>query len=101
MITDLISALRAEQLEGANHAREIAERLDTQIDHLQLQMNDLQRQITDLATIKAWVLDSARVRGEAFDALIGPEAGTIQHGKPPSPPVPAMPPVIEEEENAS
>ena len=101
MITDLISALRAEQLEGANHAREIAERLDAQIDYLQLQMNDLQRQMADLATIKAWVLDSASVRAEAFDALIGPGTGLIQHSKPPFAAVPAMPPVIEEEENAS
>jgi hypothetical protein len=64
MITELIAALKAEQLEGAAHAGEIGERIDEHIAALQSQMNDL-------ATLKAWVLDSARVRAEAFDGLIG------------------------------
>ena len=64
MITEVISALKAEQLQGASHAKEVAERMDNIIEAAQRLMNDA-------ATIKAWVLDEAVARGVALDALIG------------------------------
>lgn len=69
MLTSLVSALAAEKTEGDEFAREMAARLDAHI--------------RDLQTLRAWVMDSAKVRAEAIDALIG-------GGVPPEAPKPAL-----------
>lgn len=69
MLTSLVSALAAEKVEGNEFAADVAARIDAHI--------------RDLETLKAWVMDSAKVRAEAIDALIG-------GGVPPEAPKPAL-----------
>lgn len=63
MMNTIIAALRAEQAEGNTHADQIVERIDAHI--------------RDLETLKAWVLDGAKVRSLSIDSLIsGPTDAT-------------------------
>lgn len=57
MITTIIAALTAEKREGNDFSAELIERIDAHI--------------RDLETLKAWVRDSARLRAEAIDSLVG------------------------------
>ncbi len=60
MLTQFAAVLAAEQREGNLQAEEFVARLDAHI--------------RDLETLKAWVLDSARLRSQAIGSLIGDEA---------------------------
>lgn len=60
MLTQFAAVLAAEQREGNLQADEFVARIDAHI--------------RDLETLKAWVLDSARLRSQAIGSLIGDEA---------------------------
>ena len=72
MITNILAALATEKAEGNETADQLVARLDAHI--------------RDLETLKAWVIDSAKVRASSLDALIG---GDI--------PAPAQPPRLVDE----
>jgi len=59
MIDTIVAALAAEKSLGTEHAEQLIARLDSHI--------------RDLETLKAWVRDSAKLRAEALDSLIGGE----------------------------
>lgn len=69
MLNTLHIALVTERDAGNDAASDFVARIDAHI--------------RDLETLKAWVMDSAKVRAEAIDALIG-------GGVPPEAPKPAM-----------
>ena len=69
MITTIVQALAAERTEGNDHAEQLVARIDSHI--------------RDLETLKAWIMDSARLRAEAIDSLIGDSV-------PPEAPKPAI-----------
>lgn len=60
MLTQFAAVLAAEQREGNLQAEEFVARIDAHI--------------RDLETLKAWVLDSARLRSQAIGSLIGDES---------------------------
>lgn len=57
MLTTLIDALKAEGNEGTAHAEQLIARIDSHI--------------RDLEQLKAWIRDSAKVRSDAIEDLIG------------------------------
>lgn len=59
MLTTLAAALTIEKREGDHQAEQFIARIDSHI--------------RDLETLKAWVKDSARLRSEALDSLLGNE----------------------------
>lgn len=71
MIAAIAAALVAEQTEGNAWAEQMIERID--------------RHIRDFEMTKAWIRDSAKLRSDAIDSLIG-ETAPI----PPGAPLPAV-----------
>ena len=68
MITAIAAALVAEQTEGNAWAEQMIERID--------------RHIRDFEMTKAWIRDSAKLRSDAIDSLIGGAASPIPAGAP-------------------